>query len=212
MEERIRAVVVGVAREALRESGARALILASPPDLESRLLARWLETGDLELVEPEEALVRSLAEPLRRAASEDARKRAPVEARRAAARLRAQEDGLLPVAAVNRTALLLSPTPPPEPFLPLGDVPASAVLALAGECTLPASFQALTRDGELLRAVERLLEDLRRDGDVEGSAEAVSPDLRRRLKASVTAGSWWRRVPPLVPKLGPGTWGIDLDL
>lgn len=214
MEARIRTVVLGVIREALRESGARGLILATAPGPEARLLAGWCDEGGVALEAPDEELIRTLTGALEAQASPELRARASGEARRAAARLMAGERTLIPVAAINRTALLLSPAPPPEPFLPLGDVPATAVRTLAGECTLPDPFQDLAREAEKLLAAEALLEELGRPGPGRPAEPipGVSPELRRRLEAAIAAGSWGRRVPPLVPKLGSGTWGLDLDL
>lgn len=216
-EVRIRTVVLGVAREALRESGARGLIMATPPGPESRLLARWCEAGGPTLQEPDPELVSALARVLDDRAPGDggdagAGEASTRDAWRAAARIRARDDGLIPAAPVNRTALLLSPRPPSEPFLPLADVPASTVLALLGGCTLPGSFRDVAEDPEALRAVEEILGGRRRGREAGPEAGATDPELRRRVLDALATGSWWRRVPPLVPKLGPGTWPTDLDL
>ncbi|MGE5863511.1 MAG: hypothetical protein ACM32J_00290 [Rhizobacter sp.] len=110
----------------------------------------------------------------------------------------------------SKTVLLL----PPEvtaPLLPLGDLYASQVEALAGSWSAPAAVQALAaRAGGIAAldaALQRWLEERR------APAEAFTPlgpelaaELLERLERSRAAR--WR--PGLVPKLGSRTLGVDL--
>jgi hypothetical protein len=111
----------------------------------------------------------------------------------------------------NRTALLLGGRLPAVDLLPLGDVPASQVEALAGRWSGPPAVETLATllggAGTLDDALERLLE---RGTAAETPTAGLPADAAAELLRLWQAGRWWRLRHRLVPKLGPRTIGIDL--
>jgi hypothetical protein len=197
-------LVMDVVRAALAECGAGALLLLEPDTAEARLLLRWArELGSGDRVLP--------AGPADAAADgEPGDAVVLLERARAEARLRARRERLLLAHPINRTALLLTP-PPPEPVLPLGDLYAGQVLRMAGRCTLPDGLDVLAAGAG---GVERLDDALRARLEARRTAAEAFADLpepvRAEVEARLTAGRFWRRRVPLVPKLGWRTPGIDL--
>jgi hypothetical protein len=144
-------------------------------------------------------------EPLLRAAGADAA-RAAEEARRAHARLM---DDAVPAHPASKTVLLLSRTLPPEPLLPLGDVYASEVAALAGDWSAPPAVRQIA---EAAGGVERLDRALRAWVDKRDPAglDSLPPPAAERVRRAFAAGRAERLYPRLVPKLVGRTLYVDL--
>ncbi|HET9984786.1 MAG TPA: hypothetical protein VFQ38_14410 [Longimicrobiales bacterium] len=213
--ERIGMVVAGVVSQAARDAGARRIVLLDDDSAEARLAFEWCRAalGDDAVVsvaaEPFASALREMGEELP-AQSDD---RLADEARRLAARLEAArgEPALLAHPA-NKTVLLLAGLDmPPEPILPLGDLYATEVQALAGGWSGPAPVRALADIAGgigMLDGALRAFFDERRP-----LAEALSllpEDARGQVVAALEAGRFGRRRVGLVPKLGARTLGVDL--
>jgi len=211
--ERVGRIVVGVLRQAVADSGAGALILLDDGSPEALLARDWCgeaagdnfvaagDAGEQRAAWREQAL-----EPPPAAVIDE-------EARRWAARLQAAATtgGALLAHPANKTALLLSPAPPPEPLLPLGDLFATDVRGLVGGFSLPEPVRALAEQAggiDPLDAALRAHFDERRPL---GEALASLPGpARAPVERALVAARFTRRRLGLVPKLGPRTPGIDL--
>lgn len=205
LESRIASVVVGVVRQVLRDSGATGVVVLEPDSPEGRMFRRWCVDIGLHAVAAEATPVslHSRAEPY------DGRE-VKAELERAGARMAAAAHRALVVHPANRTVLLLSGVPP-EPFLPLGDVPASTVAACTGDWSGPDDLIELADAAggvEILdSALYRWLERREPFTDaVSGLPTAVACSMRSRFEA----GSFMRKRAGLVPKLGYRTIGHDL--
>lgn len=212
---RIGAVVAGVLRQALADAGARRILLLDDGSAQARLALEWCAAAaGIENAIPVrgETFVGLLGEQIGPGAPQPdeilGAETARLEARLEAAR---GEPALLAHPA-NKTALVLAGlAAPPEPLLPLGDLYASEVEALAGGWSAPARVRELAgRVGgiERLDALLRAHFDERRP-----LREALAPlpeDARRRLEDAVEAARFGRRRLVLVPKLGARTLGVDL--
>jgi hypothetical protein len=205
-EARVAEVVGAVVRQALRDYGARRVALLDDGSPEAALCARLLAPLG------EETLLRvrvkgTEVEPvLHSLAATQHRERAAREVARLRARL---ETDALPAAPESKTVLMLGGALPPEPLLPLGDVWASEVEALAGGWSGPAEVRevaeaagGITRLDEALRAYV----DRRDPGALGRLPEGVEPEVRRLL----ARGRASRLFPRVVPKLGSRTLGTDL--
>lgn len=203
-EERARRVVGAVVRAALRETGRDGLVVAAPPDARGALLGRWIGAWGLEAAPPAE--VAEVARSLAAGAPDDA----GPEHHRAAARILAGRRNLLPVHPIDKTSLLLGGAPPPEPLLPLGDLWASELAPWCGEPPPP----PLPRlDAGAREAVDRALaRHLEERLPWERAARALEPEVATAVQRALERGRWHRLWAPVVPKLGPRTPGIDLDL
>jgi hypothetical protein len=205
-ERRIGEIVGAVARQALADRGRARIALLDDGGPEAALAARLLEavlgagsvvrvTADGAGVDP--FLPHPGAVPAWRAAE---------EVRRLRARLM---DGVLAAHPENKTALLLGGELPPEPLLPLGDLWATDVLALAGGWSAPPKVAALAEAaggiGVLDAALRRRIDGRDRAG-LDGLPSEVAAEVRDRLAAGRAA----RRNPRIVPKLGGRTLCIDL--
>lgn len=213
--DRIGAVVASVVRQAVRDAGARRIVLLHDDSAEARLALEWCRVA---LGADAVVAVRgeSVAGALREIGGEWSAPGDELlagEARRLAARLEAGrgEPALLAHPA-NKTALLLAGLDlPPEPLLPLGDLYATEVQALAGAWSAPAPVRALADVaggiGMLDGALRAYLDERR------PLAEALSllpEEARGRVFAALEAGRFGRRRVGLVPKLGARTLGVDL--
>jgi hypothetical protein len=133
------------------------------------------------------------------------------ERERAAGRLLATRLRALLAHPANKTALLLAPDPPPEPFLPLGDLFASQVAMLAGAWSAPQHVRDLAQSAGGIDALDRTLEEMfDRRLSPERATAALPASARQRLLDLVEASRFRRRRMGLVPKLGARTIGIDL--
>src|SRR5690606_41663619 len=141
--ERIASVIGEVLRQAVRDAGAAGILVLDDGSPEARLVLEWSvaalgESAVRRAGMPTAAQVGAALPAL----APDAPGAALEELHRCRARLIAREHDLLLAHPANKTALLLGGTIPPEPLLPLGDLYASQVEALAGACTLPSSVEA----------------------------------------------------------------------
>lgn len=202
-------LVIGqVARSALQATGAAAVVLLDDGSPEVQLVAALLEE-----TLPEGSLERAGAdgpdlEPVLRYARANAAGEesvARMEAFRFRARLR--KDGLV-ACAVNKTALLLS-APPPEPFLPLGDVYATQVAGAGEGWRVPAEVEALA---DLAGGMEVLDAALHRRFDLRlpSGLDPLPRRARRGVEEALERHRHFRRYPVVVPKIGPRTVGVDL--
>jgi hypothetical protein len=205
IERRVRGVVAEVLREALRARGARGVVVTGPTGPERALLLRWLTAEGLEVAEPDPARVEAVARALAGGTGE------PDEDARgfalgAVARHLAHPDHLV-LSPQTRTHLLLEGAA--AGILPLGDLYASTVAVWARGVSLPAT---LAGRSERLAPVDRALAAFLEGG--RPLAEALDPlpvALRPLVERALRHGSS-RTRPPLVPKLGPWTPGIDPPL
>lgn len=218
--QRSAAIVGGVMRQALADAGAPLLVLLDDGSPEAILARDWCTAelganfvalargagGDREV---DEAVLAGLAvrdmRGLETAVVEE-------EVLRLDARLIARNgDGGLLANPANKTALVLARRPVPEPLLPLGDLYASDVLALAGGWSAPAPVRALAKQAggiEVLDGVLRAHFDERRP--LEEAVARLPEAARAAVAQAIEAGRFARRHVGLVPKLGPRTLGLDL--
>jgi hypothetical protein len=166
---------------------------------------RWLADEGVEAHEPDADRVEGVARALVGAGAAPDRA-ARGHALSAVARHVAGRDLLL-LGPQTRTHLLLEGAD--AGILPLGDLYASTLAGWAGGVSLPAS---LAGRGEHLGAVDGALAAFLDDG--RPLVEALQPlpvELRPLVERALLHGSSATR-PPLVPKLGRWTPGIDLPL
>jgi hypothetical protein len=120
-------------------------------------------------------------------------------------------DGALVAHPANRTALLLGGRLPAADLLPLGDVTASQVEALAGSWSGPHDVEALAGEmggAAVLDAALYRLVDERQSPDE--ALLDVPREAAARLLHCYGRGRWFRLRPGLTPKLSVRTLGIDL--
>lgn len=215
---RVGGVVAEVIRQAVLDAGAAGVVLMDDGSPEAALTAEWCSQavgGDAvwAVPRPAPAGVRSCVAVLGEDASSDDASSGDVaeEAHRFRCRLVAAARGALVAHPANKTVLLLSSRLPPEPLLPLGDLYASQVAALAGAWTGPPDIVRLADSVggvEVLdAALNAWLEERRPfDAVAESLGTAAAAELRRAFEA----GRFARRRVGLVPKLGWRTLGIDL--
>lgn len=118
--------------------------------------------------------------------------------------------GGLVIHPASKTLVLLGAAPAAD-VLPLGDLYASQVVALAGAAELPPEVQELAAacgGAETLDQVLRRHFDERRSW--EAAAEPLSSPAATLLKKRIDAARFRRTHIGLVPKLGARTPGIDL--
>jgi hypothetical protein len=126
-------------------------------------------------------------------------------------RVLARERNALLLHPANKTALLLDPVFPPEPLLPLGDLYAMHVEALAGGWTGGEELRNLAERAGGVAVVDAALDEIVERRQPPERALAHLPEaVRRDILQRWHAGRFWRRRPGLVPKLSGRTLGIDL--
>ena len=209
VEARI-ARALAVIRAEARRRGCDGFVLASPPSPEATLLAERL--GDALLV-PDAEDGRALADTLAGRygvaprLARDLAWRALAAARGAGPALGDERRAWLVVAATHKLALLLDPAPPPARVLPLGDVWAGEIRAVAGDVSLPPVLQGMAR--ETVDAVEDALRAYLEHGHpMRDAFSRLTPRWGRRVLEAIDAASGNRRA-PLVPKLTAWTVGVD---
>lgn len=198
LEARIARVVTAVLRSALRDAGVMGLVVVAPLTAEARLLVGWCRAAGIETFDP----------PAERTGLPPAE---ALEWERAAARIEAGRRNALTAHAANRTELLLGAVPP-EPLLPLGDVPAGVVAQLTGgEWSGSSEVVALAAAAGGIDVLDRVLYNwLERREAFEGAAAQLPPDVAARIRSRFDAASFGRRRAGLIPKLGHRTIGHDL--
>ena len=205
---------MAVVAEVIREADAHGVVLASSPRPETALLERWFTAAAITVRIPDAEIVRVVADSLEASLAGDASEaeaRSNEEAHRAAARVIANREGLIPVSAANKTELIWSERLPPEPLLPLGDLYASQIHTLAGACSAPPPLVDIEPDR--LRAVDKALAQVVDHGVRPDIAFAELPsELRDAAFFAMQRSAWKGTLPPVVPKLGRRTLGVDLEL
>ena len=210
-EVRIRNIIVGVMREALRTTEAPGVVLGESGP-EGALLTRWLQEEGISLQTPSQEAIQLSREILTPSYREDpeARPRRYSSPIGLAARALAERKGLLLLGTATKTMLLLSPSPPWEQILPLGDVFASELLDLEGECTIPPVLDGV--DVQTLRAVDDGLQSYLENGiGIQDALVTVTQPLRDEVAEALALARRGWHPHPLVPKLRSHTLGIDLD-
>jgi hypothetical protein len=205
-ETRIAEVIGAVARQALADRGMTRIALLDDggPEaaLAARLLARTLGDGAIVRVTVDGAGV----EPFLPHAGRVPAWRVEEEVRRLRARLM---DGALAAHPASKTALLLRGELPPEPLLPLGDLWATDVAALAGGWSAPPEVAEVAEAAGGIGALDAALRGWI-DGRDAAALEGLPREAAGRVRAMLAAGRASRRNPRIVPKLGGRTLCIDL--
>lgn len=203
-ERRIAEVVGAVARKALEDRGLGRIALIDDGGPEARLAAAILEAGVGAGAVARVTTFYVDVEPLLHLLPPVSPDHVAEEMRRMRARL---EPGALPAHPANKTALLLGGELPPEPLLPLGDLYASQVQALAGGWSAPEDVRALARAAGGVEAL---------DAALRAAFEGRDPSALDRLpnagavRRALARGRASRVHPRIVPKLGPRTLCVDL--
>ncbi|HUF13582.1 MAG TPA: hypothetical protein VMN78_10815 [Longimicrobiales bacterium] len=194
---RVARVITDVVAAAARDARRERLVVLDAGTPEAGLLVRCLTEGGIGL--PVERIRSAVGGP------------ASIDGLRARARAAAGVDGLL-LDPVNKTVAVLWPETVAEPVLPLADLYASQVAALADGWSAPAdAFDLIARAGGIGPVDAFLMEHLDRRRPVEEALRLIpDPDAGAELRDRLAAGWWWRRRLGLVPKLGGRTLGLDL--
>jgi hypothetical protein len=202
---RIGEIILAVARQMVEDRGVARLALLDDGSPEAGLVAHLLAPlgAGLVRVRANDGQVDSL---LHSAGFAGDGQEPRVEAHRFLVRLLADA---IPTSALTKTDLLLGGEMPPEAFLPLGDLYASEVVALAGEWRGTPNARRLA---EAAGGIERLDGALRAylDGRDARALGKLPAGPAAEVRAALRRGSWSRSHPRLVPKLGTRTIGIDL--
>lgn len=206
--DRLARIVAGVVRQAVEDAGAAGVVLLEADTPEGMLAADWAarslgaarvwraDAPPDEAHDPHVGLAAPTSLPR-------------VEAERSAGRVLAARLGALLAHPSNKTALLLSRSAPPESLLPLGDLYASQVAALAGGWSLPEEVRDLAErlggievlDGALMKLFEHR---------APAAALELGAGVGAELVARLDAARFARARVGLVPKLGRRTLGVDL--
>ena len=110
----------------------------------------------------------------------------------------------------SKTVLLLGEHPDAE-LLPLGDVWASEVAALAGDWSAPDAVRALADAAGDVAVLDRALRRWTEEREpLERALAELEPALADRVAQALERQRWRRWRPGLVPKLTARTLGIDL--
>ncbi len=197
-EDRVARIVSGAVRQALVDAGASGLIVLEDETPEARLLLRWCKGHGVE------------ASPAPPGAAQAEDRAVALELQRAAARIEAGRRGLLLAHPVNATALWFGAVPP-DPMLPLGDVPATWILAFAGACTVPDFVRELADRVGGLEELDRIAHGwLERREAFAVATRGIAKDDAAAIRRRFESARFWRRRAGLVPKLGHRTVGHDL--
>ncbi|MFO8174515.1 MAG: hypothetical protein ACQET1_06530 [Gemmatimonadota bacterium] len=212
MEERARAIVMGVVGEVLRRSGANGAVVGGRGP-EGELLNRWITESAIPLQAPSEeavALVQASLPANSSGAGRPGGSRSLVSYSLAARALAAQDDLLL-LGTATKTTILLSPGLHLEPVLPLGDLFATEILAIQGGCSLPTCLEGVA-EGVLQTVDDALQRYLEGDMRIDDAFFRVDQPLRSLLEETLRRVQGWWIARPLVPQFRSCTCGIDLDL
>ncbi|HLU26119.1 MAG TPA: hypothetical protein VKZ58_10490 [Longimicrobiales bacterium] len=211
---RVASVVGEVVRETVRAAGATGVVLLDDGSPEAGLCAAWCAAalGDdavLRLPTPAEDRVRRLVETAGRPFTGS--RYELEEAHRFLARLEAASRNALVANPINKTALLLGGAVPPEPLLPLGDLYASQVQALAGGWSGPEEVRRLADEAGGVDALDQALVALLEERRLERDDRSETPSaVRTALLRALHSSRFARQRCGLIPKLTWRTIGIDL--
>lgn len=211
---RVASVIGEVVREAVRAAGATGIVILDDGTPEAGLCATWCAAalGDaavLRIASPTEDRVRRHVEAAGRPFTGSHFERN--EAHRFQARLEAAARAALVAHPINKTALLLGGAVPSEPLLPLGDLYASQVQALAGDWSGPEEVVRLAEEAGGIEALDRALVALLEERRLERDDRSETPlAVRSALLHALNSGRFSRQRCGLVPKLTVRTAGIDL--
>lgn len=195
-EARVRGVVLEVLRELVSARGARGVVVGAPPSPEGALLERWCR-GEVLVERVPEGLAESVTAALRGGSE---------EGWAAAATAVGSQTALLVVHPATKTRLLLEAVPHAACY-PLGDLWASQVEGWCGGTTLPRILASEGPDSAAL--VEGALRrGLDQGMGVASALAALDPGLREAVHRGLEAGRFLAR-PPVIPKLGAWTLGVD---
>ena len=196
---RLSRVIGAVVEEAVRSAGCKGVVILDDGSPEAKLLSAWCR--------------RSLGDARVWLAhfQGNGPDRADEESLRMAARVLAREHNGLSAHPANKTALLLGRQIPPEPLLPLGDLYATEIVALAGAWSAPPEVLALADKTGGVAATDTALRAM---FEARKPAQDVLADLpepaRGPFLEAVRRGRFWRERAGLIPKLSTRTIGIDL--
>lgn len=206
-EDRLASIVGVVARQALSDRGADSVALIDEGGPEAVLAGAWLDRA------LPEGAVRRVAEPpagleslLQPSGSDAGTARARSEALRLAARLL---PGALVANPVNRTVVLLSGDPPPDPLLPLADLYASEIEELTGDWSGPREVMEIARRSGGVAVLDAALR-ARLDGRDPHGLRSLPAEVAADVDALLARGRAARRAAWIVPKIGYRTLGVDL--
>jgi hypothetical protein len=196
-------IIAGVVRTFLRTSGRTGLHLIGGGPGERILAGVWL-SGLVNGGEPDPGDQES---PEMESWQEE-------EEKRFRARIAAHEMNGEVAHLANRTYLTLAQRLPPERVLPLGDVRASEVLAMAGPPLLPPPFQSIAGDPVALGELESAIDAWVAGAAIEGPGwrAAGADGVGHSLDETLRRGFLTRAQDRVVPKLGGSTPWIDLDI
>ncbi|HVH12632.1 MAG TPA: hypothetical protein VM759_06260, partial [Longimicrobium sp.] len=180
---------------------------SAPPEIEAAATAAGgidaLDTALRRLIDGRDA---AEVEPFLPLPDSVPRWRVAEEFRRLHARL---AEGALSAHPASKTALLLGGELPPEPLLPLGDLWATEVAALAGGWSAPPEIESVATAAGGIDALDAALRRYVDGRDARG-LNALPRDVADRVREMLAAGRAARRDPRIVPKLGGRTLCIDL--
>lgn len=203
--DRIAEVIGAVARQALADRGAHRIALLDDggpeADLAATILSHALGDDAVVRVTVDDAEVESVLH-LAADVGRDALRR---EMRLLKARL---VPGALAADPANKTALLLG-TIPPVPLLPLGDLWASDVAALAGGWSAPVPVIEIAERAGGVEALDDALRS-RVDRREPRGLDALPSAAADAVRSALAGGRAARMHPVLVPKIGFRTLGVDL--
>lgn len=203
---RITRVIVGVLVQALEDARATELVLLDDGSPEAALIATMLGSsgkhGAAAGAGPDVAAVRLVRE---RATSFE-----PGDLLAAWSRAAAARPAALVAQPVNKTAALLGGALPGV-VLPLGDLWASQVAALAGQWSAPAPVRSLAEAAGGIDSLDQALQALvDRRIHPDAACAGLPAGVRGTLLALWDDTRFARRFTGLVPKLGTRTLGVDL--
>lgn len=195
LSTRVSVLIGRVVEEAVRSAGCAGLVILDDRSPEAQLLSAWCRPslGD--------ARVWLAQGP----------DRADQESLRMTGRVLAREQNALLAHPANKTALLLGRQIPPEPLLPLGDLYATQIAALAGGWSAPPEVMEMAERADGIDALDNALRAMfEARKPVQDALSDLPEPARGPFLEAVRRGRFWRERAGLIPKLSTRTIGIDL--